>query len=95
MAESIELLGVELPTRTSDDPELVEQSVKLVQEKIEAIEESASGASRMQIALLSALNLAGEVISRDRESTPPGISEKTIERLEAVHQQLKEVEDFN
>lgn len=95
MDETIELLGVELPTRTAEDPELVEKSVGLLRDKIDSIQGNSESASRVQVALLAGLNLAGELLAREQENGPPGLSEQTMDRLEEVHNRLKNVEEIN
>lgn len=92
MADSVELLGVEIPVRTGKDAELVENSLRLVEEQVASIEQDSPGASRIQVALLAALNLAGRLTELEAGQNPPGIEDETLERLDALHERIKRSE---
>ncbi len=93
MSRRIELLGEKLPLKVKADSELVNRSLEIVRERITAVEETAPQANELQIALLVALNLAGELSTRERQSTPAGLSEKTLQQLERVSRRLQASEE--
>ncbi len=95
MSDSVELLGVDIPVKTGENPELIDRSLELVEEKIESIETKAPQASRLQVALLTALNLAGELTAAQIEDQPEGLSDELLNRFEQVQQKLNSLEEDN
>ncbi len=86
------LLGTKIPVKTSKDDKLLIEAFNRVKEKIEAIDEQASQASKMQVTLLAAMNLAGELIEREKKDVPAEISQQIRQRVEDLTLKLKQLE---
>ncbi len=71
--ETIEFsaLGTRLRLAPGDNPDEVRDLVQLVQERIEEVEQAAPNAQPLQVALLTALNLA-EQLSKERKDEEAG-----------------------
>jgi len=89
--ENIKILGEELPVRVTDSDDVAQKAVELVQEKIESIQESSNPPSNLQLALLSSLNLAGELVQTRRENEEDSLSEETVDRLRSLSTRLEEL----
>ncbi|GEM_PF-5599932 len=93
MADSVELLGVNIPVKTGEDPELIERSLRLVEDKIETIKTKAPQASRLQVALLVSLNLAGELTAAEIEDRPAELTDELLNRFEQIQKKMKAIEE--
>lgn len=91
-SNSVELLGVEIPVKASRESELLDSSLERVEEQVDSIREGAPEASRIQVALLAAMNLAGRLVEREAEKTPPGFEDETLDRLDELHERVKQSE---
>lgn len=92
--QTVEIMGESIPVKTSEQGDGTHRAVALVEDKIETIQTRSPDANRLQVALLSCLNLAGQLVKMEDSTEFTGISEGTLERLEQledrVDQQLDE-----
>ncbi len=58
----VEIMGTRLQLRGGDDPDAVKDACRLVDEQIEGIREHAPTAPSLQVALMTAINIADELI---------------------------------
>lgn len=86
------LLGTKIPVKTSKDDKLLIEAFDRVKEKISTIDEQASQASKMQVALLAAMNLAGELIEQEKKDVPAEISPRIRQRVKDITLKLKQLE---
>lgn len=89
--ERITILGEELPVRVTDSDGVAHEAVELVQKKIQSIQEGSDPPSNLQLALLSSLNLAGELVQTRRENEEDSLSEETADRLRSLSARLEEL----
>ncbi len=85
---NVELLGLRLPIKTTQSPAEVERVVKLVRGRIEDIQKGAGAVDSLRVAVLSALDLARELVEvkAELDELKDFTSERTlalVERLEA------------
>lgn len=85
------LLNTTVPVKTTDDEELAEEAFQRVKENVQSIKERTNRASKKQIALLSALNLAGELIQQEENSTSFSLSDKTRNRMKKLKKEIEKV----
>lgn len=85
------LLGETLPIRTHQDPELAEDAFHRVEKRLESLQERSGEPSSIQLALLVALNLAGDLIRMEQQLSDQHLSSETRERLDAIRQRLRQL----
>ncbi|MGI6455112.1 MAG: cell division protein ZapA [bacterium] len=83
----VEILGVRLQLRGGDDPERVMQVAEYVREKVHDLAERAPTAPTIQLALLTAINIADDLYQMQEYKGPP--PEVWNEVLEKAHQILE------
>ncbi len=89
------LLGTQLPIRAREEEELTEEAFRRVKEGVEALKKQSESASNLQIALLTALNLAGELIRREEESPPGNLSPETFDRIKKLKGEIDQLKGAN
>lgn len=62
----VEILGIRLQLRCGDDPEAVKEACRLVYDQAEEIRKHAPTAPSLQIALMTAINLADDLLRMRR-----------------------------
>ncbi len=85
------LLGTQLPIRARENEDLTEEAFQRVKEGVKTLEERSENASNLQIALLTALNLAGELIRREESSPPGNLSKETFARIKNLTDKINNV----
>lgn len=65
---TLEVLGETLTVKSSGETGVTREAIERLEEKIQGIQESSHDASDMEISLLAALNLAGELVRLERAS---------------------------
>ncbi len=89
--ERLTLLGEELPVRVSEEDDLARQAVKLVREKLDSVGEGSGSPSDLQAALLSSLNLAGDLVRKRRKDRKQHLSEDTTDRVRNLTERIDEL----
>ncbi len=89
--ERITILGEELPVRVTDSDGVAHEALDLVREKIESIQEGSDPPSNLQLALLSSLNLAGELVQTKRKNEEDSLSEESADRLRSLSARLEDL----
>jgi cell division protein ZapA (FtsZ GTPase activity inhibitor) len=87
--ERITILGEELPVRVTDSDGVAREAVELVEDKLQSIQEGSNPPSNLQLALLSSLNLAGELVKKRREHEEDTLSPETSDRLRSLSARLE------
>lgn len=86
--ERLTILGEELPVRISDSDGVAHEALKLLEQKIESIREGSNPPSNLKLALLSSLNLAGELVKERKNPNEETLSEETTQRLNQLSDRL-------
>lgn len=86
--ERLTILGEELPVRISDTDGVAREALELVEEKIESIRQGSNPPSNLKLALLSSLNLAGELVKEKTNPQEDTLSEETAQRLNQLSDRL-------
>jgi cell division protein ZapA (FtsZ GTPase activity inhibitor) len=89
--ERLTILGEELPVRISEEDQLARQALNLVQDKLDTVEENADSPSNLQRALLSSLNLAGDLVRERRESKDQNLSGDTTNRIRKLSERIDDL----
>lgn len=87
--QKINLLGEELPVRVSDSDN-AREAYRMVKEKIDSIRDQSNSPSNLQLALLSSLNLAGELLEREEEAQENQLSGQLLDRIESLTNDIDE-----
>jgi cell division protein ZapA (FtsZ GTPase activity inhibitor) len=91
--ETVEIMGEVLPVKTTDKGDQLRRARALVEDKIESIQDHSPEASRLQAALLSSLNLAGQLVKMEDSPEEMSITDETIERLKQLESRIDHVLD--
>ncbi len=81
---TLEVLGEELTIRSRGDAEVTREAIARLEEKVSGIQDAASDASDLQISLLAALNLAGELVRAEDRAGASNLSEDLEARIETT-----------
>ncbi len=82
---TVSIMGREIPIRTEVASEQVREASLMVSHMVERVREGGSVRDPLQVALLAALNLAGELLVEREQGT-----EEVGDRLEALNRRLTE-----
>jgi len=83
------LLDTTIPVKTTDDDELAEEAFQRVKDNVQSIKKRTHKASKKQVALLTALNLAGKLIKLEDDSTSIDLSGKTFNRIKKIKNEIE------
>lgn len=89
--QTVKIMGELLPVKTRQNDKESSEAVALVREKIRSIQEQSSDANRLQVALLTCLNLAGQLTTSNDQKTETSLNKNTINRLEELEQRLNSI----
>jgi cell division protein ZapA (FtsZ GTPase activity inhibitor) len=89
--ERLTILGEELPVRISEEDQLARKAMNLVKDKLDTVEENADSPSNLQRALLSSLNLAGDLVRERRESKDQNLSGETTNRIRNLSERIDDL----
>ncbi|MGM0380623.1 MAG: cell division protein ZapA [bacterium] len=87
------LLGTEIPVKTRDHDDLTDQAFRRVKQGVKTLKKHSDNATKMQVALLTALNMAGELIRMEENTPPTKLSKDTFDRIKDINNQLKKTEE--
>lgn len=87
--QRLNLLGEELPVRISESGVEAREAIELVERNIESLRENSSPPSNLQLALLCALNLAGELLELQRQSQQERLSNSTADQMRSLTERIE------
>ncbi|MFB6344530.1 MAG: cell division protein ZapA [bacterium] len=88
--QKLSLLGEELPVKVSDSDN-AREAYSIVKEKLNSIRDQSNSPSNVQLALLCSLNLAGELLSTEKEAEKNQLSDSVIDRIKTLTDDINEV----
>lgn len=91
--QTVTILGERLPVKVTSEDSNTRKAITRLREQIKSIRDQAPEATRLQIALLSALNLAGNVIQAENEPKTTGLSDETLDRFSQLEEQMRSMMD--
>lgn len=86
--QTIRILGETIPVKSTEQTDEQREALKLVRDQIKSMRRQSSGASRLQIALLTSLNIAGHLVQLQRSDQVESMSSDQRDRLESLHRKL-------
>lgn len=87
--QTVTILGERLPVRTSEQNKDPQRAVSLLREQIDSVKEQAPEATRLQVALLSALNLAGRIVQLENKPEHTGLSPETLNEINELEDTIE------
>ncbi|MFB6356322.1 MAG: cell division protein ZapA [bacterium] len=88
--EEFSLLGESIPVRTHGDQSTAKKAYERLANRVSKVQKEASGASRLQVALLAGLNLAGDLIRFETDPEHSPVSEETRQRIQSLQSELRD-----
>jgi len=87
--QTVTILGERLPVKITAEDTNTRRAITRLREQIESIRDRAPEATRLQTALLSALNLAGNVIQAEDEPETTGLSDEILDKFSELEDQMQ------
>lgn len=85
---TVEIMGEQLPVKTAEGDSETERAVSLVESKISDFREQSRDASRLQVALLTCLNMAGRVVQLEESPDHLELSNDTVEQMNQLEERI-------